>query len=603
MQQQTELARAYNLVQQGEFGQAESICRRLLRRSPRHAPATHMLGIIRKSAGDDAGAERFMRKSLQLESRVADFHINLAGVLRRVERLDEAVRKYHDALALAPENKAARVGLVCTLSDLGRFAEAEQEARQLTRLLPADPEAWATLALVLRNQQRLEDAEAMYRKSLLVGPGYAAAHHNLGSVLSLMERAEEALESLEHARSLGVSGYEMSFNLGRTLLQLYRFDEAEEAFAHAVAERPLATDAQINLARVRFMQKDPEYARDIAATAATQSGDSGMRMLFGLMLRRAGDLRRAEDHFRDMLADLGQVPDVQSALAEVLHEMGRLSEAEDAVLAAAAGKPDDPVIVENVAAILLANGHAEEALPFLQVQRSKAPHDQGWLAYEATAARLLGQDLYAELYDYERLVQPFDIEAPDGWSSVGELNAALLEALNARHRFPTHPLDQSLRNGSQTARSMLTDPDPAIRAIVKAFAAPVEAYRQSLGTAAGHPVSARNRGPARITGAWSVQLRRNGFHVNHFHPEGWISSACYVSTPPEVADEQRKAGWIKFGEPRFPVPGATAEKFVQPRSGRLVLFPSYMWHGTNPISGDEPRTTIAFDAKPSSELL
>ena len=28
---------------------------------------------------------------------------------------------------------------------------------------------------------------------------------------------------------------------------------------------------------------------------------------------------------------------------------------------------------------------------------------------------------------------------------------------------------------------------------------------------------------------------------------------------------------------------------------RLVLFPSYMWHGTVPFAGDEPRLTVAFD--------
>jgi hypothetical protein len=30
----------------------------------------------------------------------------------------------------------------------------------------------------------------------------------------------------------------------------------------------------------------------------------------------------------------------------------------------------------------------------------------------------------------------------------------------------------------------------------------------------------------------------------------------------------------------------------------LVLFPSYMWHGTTAIQGDDPRLTIAFDVKP-----
>ena len=106
----------------------------------------------------------------------------------------------------------------------------------------------------------------------------------------------------------------------------------------------------------------------------------------------------------------------------------------------------------------------------------------------------------------------------------------------------------------------------------------------------------RNQGKLRMTGCWSVRLGRDGYHVNHVHPEGWISSAYYAAVPAEVSDTDRKSGWIKFGEPRFPVPGATAEKYVQPEAGSLVLFPSYMWHGTTPITGDESRMTCAFDA-------
>jgi hypothetical protein len=34
---------------------------------------------------------------------------------------------------------------------------------------------------------------------------------------------------------------------------------------------------------------------------------------------------------------------------------------------------------------------------------------------------------------------------------------------------------------------------------------------------------------------------------------------------------------------------------LEPRPGRLVLFPSYLWHGTTAIHEAEPRLTIAFD--------
>ena len=124
-------------------------------------------------------------------------------------------------------------------------------------------------------------------------------------------------------------------------------------------------------------------------------------------------------------------------------------------------------------------------------------------------------------------------------------------------------------------------------------------YLQELGRDAVHPLMARNLGSAVITGAWSVQLYRGGFHVNHFHHQGWISTAYYVSVPDEVKDDASKSGWLKLGEPRFATPGASPERFVQPSAGLLVLFPSYLWHGTNAIQGSQVRTTIAFDAVPT----
>jgi hypothetical protein len=37
---------------------------------------------------------------------------------------------------------------------------------------------------------------------------------------------------------------------------------------------------------------------------------------------------------------------------------------------------------------------------------------------------------------------------------------------------------------------------------------------------------------------------------------------------------------------------------VQPVPGRLVLVPSYRWHGTVPFQSGDPRLTIAFDVVP-----
>jgi len=43
-------------------------------------------------------------------------------------------------------------------------------------------------------------------------------------------------------------------------------------------------------------------------------------------------------------------------------------------------------------------------------------------------------------------------------------------------------------------------------------------------------------------------------------------------------------------------PGRT----VKPAVGKLVLFPSYFWHGTVPFASDTNRLTIAFDITPGA---
>jgi hypothetical protein len=58
------------------------------------------------------------------------------------------------------------------------------------------------------------------------------------------------------------------------------------------------------------------------------------------------------------------------------------------------------------------------------------------------------------------------------------------------------------------------------------------------------------------------------------------------------------AGWIRFGQPP-PELGLDLPHTAQlePRPGRLVLFPSTMWHATVPFEEGE-RLVVAFDVRP-----
>jgi hypothetical protein len=172
----------------------------------------------------------------------------------------------------------------------------------------------------------------------------------------------------------------------------------------------------------------------------------------------------------------------------------------------------------------------------------------------------------------------------------------LSEVLRSIHMARGEYLDQSLRGGTQTDGPLFSRTEPEIRALRSAVVEAIEGYVARLPEPdVRHPLLQRRRDRrVRFAGSWSVRLRGEGFHVSHVHPQGWISSALYVALPPAV-NSGAKEGWLQVGQPRAELGVALdPTAHIKPEPGRLVLFPSWMWHGTMPFPEGE-RLTVAFD--------
>ena len=58
-----------------------------------------------------------------------------------------------------------------------------------------------------------------------------------------------------------------------------------------------------------------------------------------------------------------------------------------------------------------------------------------------------------------------------------------------------------------------------------------------------------------------------------------------------------QAGWLALAEPQAELGLALpAAQLIEPKMGRLVIFPSTMWHGTRPFPDGE-RLTVAFEVR------
>ena len=256
--------------------------------------------------------------------------------------------------------------------------------------------------------------------------------------------------------------------------------------------------------------------------------------------------------------------------------------------------------VDALAVSELMCGNGQGALNAIAGMRAAQPNNQHWIAHEATALRILEDPRYEHLIRVNEHVRPHDLPVPDGYDTIEDFNRDFIAALEEERSFSHHPIDQSLRIGVQTTQSLMQMKHPVVQAYLRALEGPIREYMDEIGTAPDHPLTRRNTGDYRITGCWSVRLKPGGYHVAHVHPEGWISSAYYASVPAETLSGEGRAGWIQFGQPPFETRlHLEPEKWVQPRAGLLVLFPSYMWHGTHPIGDGAERITAPFDAVPA----
>ena len=239
---------------------------------------------------------------------------------------------------------------------------------------------------------------------------------------------------------------------------------------------------------------------------------------------------------------------------------------------------------------LLRVGAIDDALPLIDRRMETDPTAEIW-AYAATAWRLAGDPRSQWLEGDPRLVGVIDLS--DALPPI----ETLAKTLRALHVAKGEYLDQSVRGGTQTDGPLLSRIDPVIRHLRRAIVGAVEGFKAQLPSAdEKHPLLRHPRDKrVRFTGSWSVRLRSEGHHSNHVHPLGWISSALYVALPERGPGEREDAGWFTLGEPdQLLGIDLPPWRTIEPKVAQLVLFPSWMWHGTVPFAEGE-RLTVAFD--------
>ena len=551
---------------------AEALFHQVLRKQPDQPSTLFYLGNAQREKGAVADAIASYRQALRARPVFQDAELALAAALRQTGQLEEARIIYQRVASRAPESAEAACGLGGVRNELGDHAGAERILADALKL-PAAPDLIAEietgLGIAKLSDRRFAEALPHFERAIALVPDHSGAGKNRARVLEYLNqpaRATDAYRRVLTRDPLDLKTHlllnELLHRSGASAEMLRSYDEA----ARARPSSPIPPTAKGD--QLLLLERPAEAAESY---------------------RRA--LRLKPDH---MPAHIG--------LGRALSALGENAIALKEFETAQKIFPDDPDFETAFAYALLRAGDAGKALTHAQCAITMAPIHQAALAVLGLCYRATKDEREEALNNYEQLVQIFDLEPPAGYDSIASFHDSLRAHLDALHGQSREFFSQTLRGGTRTVEDIFELHHPLRDKLKQRIAGAMGRYTGAMAASTDHPfLSRRQDGAFRFTGSWSSRMSGGGFHVNHIH-NGWISSVYYVDVPEIAADGQAHQGWLKFGEPSADLGfGDAVRRLVQPKPGRLVLFPSYLWHGTVPFNSDETRMTIAFDAMPFQE--
>jgi len=447
-------------------------------------------------------------------------------------------------------------------------------------------ELWQWAGLLARALDDHAEAIEAFDKAAALAPRTVSIAYGRAQVA--LEAGIPSIDLFEAALRLDPARGDIRLGYCSALLAASRGAEAERLLVDALRKQPGWVAGHRGLAQLRGLIGNGESAFvELEAAIGRAPGDA---TLLGALL----DGYRSAERYR-ALGDAAARARKAGMPRAIWQEAAAIAAAE--TLSADAAKllaelPSDQLPVWR-ARHALRTGDMDQARKLID-RTIGGPDGLSTLPYAATLWRMTADPRWRWLMRDGQLVRAMDIT--DRLPPIDTLAARLRELHRAKGTF----LDQSVRGGTQTDGPLFSRIDPVIKAARKAIVDAVERYLAALPPVdREHPFLCHPRDRrVRFSGSWSVRLAGGGHHANHVHPLGWISSALYIVLPERAADSGPTDGWLVTGVPPADLGmDVPSERAIEPKVGRLVLFPSWLWHGTVPFQAGE-RMTIAFDVAP-----
>lgn len=494
-------------------------------------------------------------------------------------------------LALRAPDPAARdrrLALARQALPIGLADKAAALLATMARSAPADGELALLHGVALRQLQRLSDALTVFTQARSAGAGDPALVQGIAQTRYELGLSAAAL--FADAQALQPASPDLLRMRAAAMAAEGDLPGAEALLEAELARRPDWLAGHKALSVLRWTMGDQaRHADSYAAAAAAQPGNPDLWLAWFRALAQTRDWPATRDLLDRAQGALGDSPALQVARLFVASESGDAGATEQGLQACAAlrGETLDLIRVRH----FLRQRRLSEAEAVCLPQLITASAPLFW-PYLSLVWRMAGDARWEWIDRPDQLIKPVRVDL-----SPADL-AELAEVLRGLHVMDRPYVEQSVRGGTQTDRSVIQRREPVIQLAKARWLEALRGYVDELPPPEqGHPLLGLPRGELLVEGSWSVRLLRQGYNVPHNHPVGWISTAFYVALPAPEQMGAAPAGHIAFGTPPEELGlDLPAYRTIAPEPGLCATFPSTMWHRTMPFDDGE-RLVIALDLK------
>lgn len=596
MQNQINLNQVNFLLQNKQYQQAENALLQLISKYKKIPDLWCLLGIAQRKLNKLKDSELAFKRSIKLAPKQVAAYNNIGNLYTQIGENDKAISSYKTALRNQPTFIDALYNLGVLYLNLEKYELAKEYLTNALKVSPKHLGSLLSLGLLYQKTEHFKKAIKHLDNALALSPQNLIAIQNKAVVLKQQKKFETAIELFKQAIQLNPNIADIYQNLASCYASIGEEVLAEELYQKAITIEPLNPAHHHWYNQMLWTQGNERFLESYSSVLKQFPESSALRRELASKLTQANRFEEAIEELTKASQIEPSNPMNYTMLGTACRNHGDFDGAIKAHKKAKQLSPHDFSVNEALATSLLSTEQADDALNLIKQLLKKKPYHQGAWALKSTALRMLNSDEYYYLNDYEKLVLVEKIETPAGFSSLKEFNQALFETVKKYHVSKEHPLDQSLVTGTQTIDDLFSYDVDLLNLLRKSFDLHQDAFFKNAHYDRDHPALSRLKHKYQYNGSWSVLLRKEGFHKNHYHNKGWYSGPYYVELPAVIDEADDKQGWLKLGEPGFNSVNPLKTDFeIKPEEGMLIRFPSYMWHGTHPYHTDEPRMTVTVD--------